>query len=558
MCSKPKQKSSATAGKAKRKNPGSESSKYSDSFAKRRIGGSTLYCPPDQERFDLTNLFGKPTGASGTGVNTKGTPLGTTQQRAKRPYTRQRNQQVLRQLSQKLYNAVKSSVGSEQEVELMFVNDRLVISANLPASIDLIKAHMETGDPTLEEFLQKEGSADDRRITAFNLKLAKRMSRRPQDDDPDKDQQARAFLTRLKDAKTSELIKVVDFDISAVTHADLDSSPCMTGDAFKDKVVLLRLTGGTQPAKADGGVTLHAEQGLIQLALLADKDRDIVKKNKLTICGGKRPCQGCLTALKLMRDLGYEVEFNERPGMYWSTSCETVERLLMYVHNHKMTFQNGMTAAEYFEAMKAKASAPPDSHVTLNKYTSAEDQGFNTDSDSEVDTDEYNASAIIKSATARLKDLKGYAAPRLNDLVGAAQGCKLSAIVKLTPLDQAIKEAEEIIRLMDELAKEILLAQKFLQIQGRELAALIDKEKGKTKPVKKKLQEFDFRASGFQMLEQEAADLFKEVMQAREDCVEKMKAFIEKQRTESNANEPQTGPDVQMQEKMETENQVTV
>jgi hypothetical protein len=524
-------------------NPGSEPSKYKDSFSKRQIGGSTLFCPKEQQSFDLTNLYGKPTGASGKGVNTSGTPLGTKQQRNKRSYSRERDQQMLRQVSQKLYNAVKSTVGSEQEVEVMFVNDRIVVSANLPASIDLINQHMMDGDPTLGEFLLREGDAADSRMTAFNLKLAKRLSKPVKADDPDKDQEVRPFLTRLKDTKTSGLVEVVQLDISAVAHKDVDTSDYITNNAYKDKIILLRMTGGTQPGEGSGGVKLHAEQGLIQLALLADRDRAAVKAKPITICGGKRPCQGCLTALKLLGELGYDVDFNERPGMYWSTSCETVERLLIYVHNHGMEFQDKKTAAQYFEAMKAAAKTPPDSHVTINKYSGKEDQGFNTDSDSEVDTDEYDSEKIIDSAKRKVGDVKATAIPRLNNLVGAVKGCVLSAVVNTTPVETAIREANDALILMNDVIDEIKLARQFLAIKASELAALIEHEKSRKKPVQKKLKGFDFRAGGLQLLESEAEALQKDAEKIQKECAIAHEAFLKRQLEAATAAASKAKPD---------------
>jgi len=484
------------AKKSRGENP--EESKYKVNFEQQKIGGSVIFCQKNQKRFQLEKLYG-PTDA----VNTTGTTLGTKQRRGQQPYVRRRNQQMLRQVSQILFNAVKSEVKKEQEIEAMFINDRMVLSANLPASIDLITEKIENaGDTKVVDFLLAQGTDNDPRIIEFRRKLIERTSRRPKADEPDTEQQVRAMLTRMKDLKIQDVFEIIDLDVGSIAHKDVDTSDYLAGDGYKDKILLLRMTGGNQPAEADGGVKLHAEQGLIQLALLASSKRDEIKASKMTICGGKRPCQGCLTALKLMRDLGYGgLEFNERPGMYWSISCETIERLLIHADNNNLTFQGGKAASEYYADLRLAAKKPIDSHVTLNKYKGgAEDQGFNSDSD--TDTAHLDPEKIRKQIVIDLDDLKE-----------EMQLCIAMVKAKKSIAADALEKVKHIPDVMTTMIDDLQMTKEILSVSVKK----IQSNKRKRGNSKKKMRGYDIELGNIRIQFTKIEDFISEILKIKAD-----------------------------------------
>jgi hypothetical protein len=483
----------------KTKKPGAEDSKYKARFKANRIGGSVVFCAPETKRFMLEKLYG-----ATDEVNTTGTVLGTLRKRGKQSYKTRRNQQMLRHISQMAFSTAKQTVTSEQEVEAMLINDRMVMSANLPASMDLIKQSIEDGKQTVEEFFQSQGAEDDPRMTAFRVKLIDRLDTPPETDDPDGSQQARALLTRLKDKKMADVFEVLELDVGAIVHGDFDTSDYLVGDSHKDKIVLLRMTGGNQPAKPDGGVMLHAEQGLLQLVVMGSSKRDEIKNSPMTICGGKRPCQGCFTALKLVRDLGYsKLEFNERPGMYWSISCETCERLLVYAEKNNLTFAGGKTAQQYHEKMKADARTPTDSHVSLNKQRDDnEDQGINSDSDSDIEEERYSSEKMYKSRGERLKN-----AQQRRSL------CKADLESKKVDAKSAADTMQGLIEDVDSVILTVPRARKMNQVRLK-----AEHAKKKRKRLRKvDLEEIDTQVKKRVKLNEELEVLAREAAKARQD-----------------------------------------
>ncbi|MFY1826061.1 hypothetical protein ACN47A_09120, partial [Myxococcus fulvus] len=212
-------------------------------------------------------------------------------------FTGRRDAQVLRHISLQLFHYVRNTLaqGSEQEVQAMLVNGRIVIAANLDASIAALFMQLNQlaadSQPStaLQELLRSVHQPDDKRSEGAAKKLGglfagtRTLSTMP------------TALTVLEN-DDEDLFQALDYS------KERDCVAKLTGDDHDGRFILVTA----------GGDGIHAEQKLL-LALLRSGSQSEVE-----IFGKKRPCVGCYLALCFARDeLGLRIQFNPHPGGFW-------------------------------------------------------------------------------------------------------------------------------------------------------------------------------------------------------------------------------------------------
>ncbi len=220
--------------------------------------------------------------------------------RERRSFSGDRTRQVMRHLSTVLYHVAVATVEREQEIESMLVEGRLLISSNLPASVDALAT-----DPVklAGELVRTPGPdadlADRGERSRRNLAAAIRGDRLDTLTFDDEDDRRR----------TQELVgilrAVADDPTNLVHTVDVKQAPAaLMDDAKRGSLILVR-----------GFSQAHAEQNLV-LAFAKSGSTDTAR-----IYGKKRPCTGCSMTMAYAREvLGKRLVYNGNPGGLWGTS----------------------------------------------------------------------------------------------------------------------------------------------------------------------------------------------------------------------------------------------
>lgn len=216
--------------------------------------------------------------------------------RAPHSFADERVRQVLRHLSTAIFHYVKSQLKEEQEVQALYVNNRVLVSSNLPGSMALLKGL--TSKQVFEIFLSDTYVGKDDRGKRDITKLRALI----------KDSKSVVELTDDLDEMTA-LLKMRELLISAIAdpksylgHCTLDNATSfIADDQHAQKLIVVE---GLSP--------VHAEQNLI-IAYHKSGVKDVGY-----IYGKKRPCTGCLmTFVFAVKILGCNLVYNDRPGGFW-------------------------------------------------------------------------------------------------------------------------------------------------------------------------------------------------------------------------------------------------
>jgi hypothetical protein len=297
------------------------------------------------------------------GRNDSGTQVGDLERRTAQPYSGKRNAQWLRHVSNVLFAKARQHNGGEQEVQIMHINDRLIVSTNDNASIEGLLSEVQSptaANVSLADYLSFAPGGDPR-AKEMAGKLSTRMRKEKL---PTGERGVADLLRGQKDTKLPDAFATVD-----LTRWEKDQLGRLTGDGDKDKIILLK-----SPAA-------HAEQKLIRLLVAADDEDEDLKGIRIDIMGKKRPCQGCLRALQIAKDFGFDVQFDENPGFLWKNSCDSVDALCKYLAKKKRKTRDDRSVGDYLTSL----AAPATSFVSTCKYDMRDDQGANTDSDTDED-----------------------------------------------------------------------------------------------------------------------------------------------------------------------------
>ena len=262
----------------------------------------------------------------------------------KAPKNERRDLQLANQLSQALIEALALSGTSTQEVEVMLVNDRVLVSANerevvaklVNSSLNewfyLLAQHLE--DDQLEPWAERKidkimpvcaamlgGHDDDWSGTLRLADLAVSCAAMPRQLGP-----VRAALRVLANADQP----IIDGGKPPT------AAKFITADAYAGRIIAVAPNADTADPKS------HAEQNLALALVHCDHDGSVA------IAGGKRPCTICYLSLRLAQHWqAPRLRINEHPGGFWSGTTET--------GLYDIARQLGLSLANVRETMKAYA-----------------------------------------------------------------------------------------------------------------------------------------------------------------------------------------------------------
>lgn len=249
-----------------------------------------------------------------------------------RSYRNERNRQLLKHLSVQLFHYVRTQLGmtSEQEIQAMHVNDRIVIAANDEATLtafynDLARKATEYAEEQ-EEFednlANQLATYDDAPVHPLESILTE-----PQATDQRTVEHAQKLrgvldLNRLflneSNTEALDTLRGITWTEEFVGRIDATSeADCklkLTNPAYLNKILVLK-----------GVPSLHAEQKLV-VALWRSG-----VKSPVVIQGKKRPCAACDASLTFARQkLRLNITFNPNPGGYWSTSNTGLQMIINF------------------------------------------------------------------------------------------------------------------------------------------------------------------------------------------------------------------------------------
>jgi hypothetical protein len=366
--------------------------------------------------------------------NDSGVVFGTERLRAMRTYLNDRDAQTLRHVSNVLYQKILTSVKDEQEVQTMVMNGRLVISANEPRSMAWLANDVQTnGKIKLADYVSFGAVGQSARTTEVSRKLGARMRGAPVKGEPGE------ALTLLQTSANADISDV--FVHVKVSRWASDQSDLLTNPKYKGKAIIFEA-----PAA-------HAEQKIVRMLIAAMSGQADIAKFPASIWGKKRPCQGCLKALQICKDAGFNIRFDPYPGLLWKGSCDSIDAVCEFLAKNDVRFPRNQSVVDYLLNLKPTE----DSHITISKYGGGKDQGAATDSESEID--DYEAEAA--KAERRGAEIAKAAAKLLADF--QVLKAAVETLLSTHPPPQPVEVAQKIVvacgHKLDE-AKKVFLSMK--------------------------------------------------------------------------------------------------
>lgn len=228
--------------------------------------------------------------------------------RAPYSFEEQRVRQVLRHLSTAVYFYVKAQVDKEQEVQAMYVNNRLLFSSNLPASMAQLR---NLGSQEIFDiFLSCEYVPDSEKRALGDIDKLRALiggDRLENMDISDEDAEALAAIKEM-------VISAINEPDNYFLQCSLATAPkYITDDEYENSIIFVK---GDNP--------VHAEQNLI-LAYYQSGT-----KQAGLIYGKKRPCTGCyLTFAYAVKVLKCNLTYSEKPGGFWKPAVKGLWKLII-------------------------------------------------------------------------------------------------------------------------------------------------------------------------------------------------------------------------------------
>ena len=217
--------------------------------------------------------------------------------RPKHSYSSARIAQVLRHLSTAIYHFVKSKVSAEQEVQAMYVNNRLLIGSNDAASMAALSGLKGTELAAILAEGKTFGTGNRAQRVATKLQQLLSGSRI-------------ADLTFTNESERDQVKAIADIIKSVVadpTKAMVRTSISQAASWITDK------EHANQLILVDSMDKAHAEQNLILAYVRSGSDEEA------HVYGKKRPCVGCYMTFRFAQErLGKQnLTYNANPGGFW-------------------------------------------------------------------------------------------------------------------------------------------------------------------------------------------------------------------------------------------------
>ncbi|MBW4612990.1 MAG: hypothetical protein KME21_06845 [Desmonostoc vinosum HA7617-LM4] len=331
-----------------------------------------------------TENWGFATGHSGSGQWTENVTV-----RDQHSFADDRVKQALRHLSSAVFHYVKSLVADEQEVQGLYVDDRLLLSSNLPASMQQLQNL--TSEQLFDILLtSKYMPGNDDRFLQYVNKLRSLIGG-TRIEDITTDEAEKANLQTIADMVRNAIQDPSKFLI----HSTLDNASGYINDAsYKNKIIIVE---GLKP--------VHAEQNLIFAYCKSGSSSPAL------IYGKKRPCTGCYVTFRYATDiLNLNIQFNPNAGGFWGPAVTGLWEVMK-----ESIVANNITI-DGLEGFVEKA-LPTMTHRTHNKEgkskgdktksrtdTKAEETGYDSPSDTEAEDIKFTLADLKKPPTAMSDD----------------------------------------------------------------------------------------------------------------------------------------------------------
>ncbi|MFJ9112599.1 DUF4157 domain-containing protein [Streptomyces sp. NPDC102283] len=288
-------------------------------------------------------------------------------QHGARTFQGERPEQTMRHIAIRLLTGVQhlraitpndKKPPAEAEFQGMLINDRIVLSSNINASIDLLEAlhgqnatpfrdmlGMETPLTGLAASGHKEAPLINKRRRAARAGIG-RVLKTPLDDEayeadderpsagkaPEPARNAtgevlvRATRPSADEGKAApkEKFAVAEVDL-ANTEMDEGLRQLLTSDEHKNMIILIKTANDI--VTGDNSVMIHAEQKLIAALKAARITPSDIKTGNFLVRGTKRPCLACGALLRHVSDnlFGGRLSVNRNSGAYFMNALRAVE-----------------------------------------------------------------------------------------------------------------------------------------------------------------------------------------------------------------------------------------
>lgn len=294
----------------------------------------------------------------GNAINFAGQSLGSEVVRKKRSFGGEKDAKFLRNLSTFFWYVGKAILDDpDAEVETMYVNNRILVSANNPNTMKEIHKFI-LGNSAFHEFirtdLDDEASDDPRGLRTLG-------NFHTQTTGPDTSVNSALVLQSILFEKCSEYVQLATVRRSGM------STDVITAPEFDNKMILVN------------GLPLHAEQKLL-LALVSSS---LPKTAPVVIRGKKRPCLGCWLCLTFVKEvMGYtNLDFNMRPGKAWKNAISSLDTFITFALKKKVADDTIQEWAK--QKIDAHKKGSIFTYISANFSGTGQDQGYDTGSEDE-------------------------------------------------------------------------------------------------------------------------------------------------------------------------------
>ena len=293
-----------------------------------------------------------------TGRNDSGVVLGEEEESVARSFSGEETPQFLRHLSTFFWiYASQILVKGDAEVEAMYVNERLVVSANNTGTMKTLYDHMLKEQSVLDVFRSHQDIDDLRGMRTVNRFQNEVMS-------PDINSDPLAVLQELGSQEVSEAVILRTIRRKGKAGVVLVDEDC------RGKLILVN------------GLNAHAEQKLLLMLLQSG----LPLAEQVYIRGKKRPCFGCWLCLHFVRDvLDYSnIDFNDHPGLAWIGAINELKTFIATIP--KVDKQSKKKFVKWAKEMIDRYKEGE--HITYTTHdmvTDSKRTDYDTESDDDVD-----------------------------------------------------------------------------------------------------------------------------------------------------------------------------
>jgi hypothetical protein len=286
--------------------------------------------------------------------------------RAPQSFSEERTRQVLRHISTAVFHFVKTKVDEEQEIQAMYVNERVFLSSNLPGSMAALRG-LSAAELTNIFLSSNYMPASDPRAARSAQKLIALVQGTRIDDITFDDQDQYDEVANI----AGLISGLAENPANYLSHCTVDQAKnFIDDDAHLLHVILVE---GLRP--------VHAEQNLILAYCNSGSSSQAV------VYGKKRPCTGCyLTFMYARQVLGKSsLVFNENPGGFWSPAVRGLWDLISTQKGLAVADIENFVAAHLPEETfrSARSGSADEDESKMRTDTKNEDTGYDTESDTD-------------------------------------------------------------------------------------------------------------------------------------------------------------------------------